>query len=337
LPEQKESGESYFQACTSQTDSEGGAASGPKTPLIVETEQAGMISAVVIDAVDGRIVGPAVPPPASGFSFTGPVDISGCSSGWFSWYGNARDWFNTMGYTSEAVQYPDQAKMTEEIQSMRNTLFYELAHGGSYGFTNGCGDSTSPSEVNTWLAAIPAVPFTFLGSCDGMCSTGAGTLSHAFRKGSAIGTSTVGYCGMSNGPASSCWYAAIRSVADAAVQISARPDHQRAFDAANADYRDAGPTPACGLRRPLSHAPHSAVPESWRIYVDVNAIGVRRHQLGDAFVTLSSVTPHTGSISEAREYRPKTDGLGRAVSVRRVYTAVLPARIDATNPKIPHS
>jgi len=173
----------------------------PQNPCwIVETEQAGAISAVVIDAVEGRIVGPAVPPPASGFSLTGPVDIAGCSGGWFSWYLNARTWFDTMGYTTEAVQYPDQVKMIEKTQSLDVSAFYELAHGGSYGFTNGCSDSTSPSEVSAWLAGIPAVPFTFLGSCDGMCETVPGTLSHAFRKGSLTDTATVGYCGMSNKP-----------------------------------------------------------------------------------------------------------------------------------------
>jgi predicted outer membrane repeat protein len=304
----------------------------PNNPCwIVETEQAGTISAVVIDAVDGRIVGQAVPPPASGFAFTGPVDISGCSSGWFSWYGNARDWFNKMGYTSEAVQYPDQAKMTEEIQSMRNTLFYELAHGGSYGFTNGCNDSTSPSEVSTWLSAIPAVPFTFLGSCDGMCSTGSGTLSNAFRKGLAIGTSTVGYCGMSNEPCiTSCWYSGdtIPWQTRLFEMLNQGRTVKEAFDAANADYpgcsspvdNKGNPKPPC-MRfagdpslRLVAPITRSGLPG--RIYVDANAVGANDGtDWDDAFVSLSDAidAAYRGvDIWVAQgEYRPKTDGPAR--------------------------
>jgi hypothetical protein len=50
------------------------------------------------------------------------------------------------------------------------------------------------------------MPFTFIGSCGGMCSTGPGSFSHEFRKGTSTGAATVGYCGMSGAYCGSkCW------------------------------------------------------------------------------------------------------------------------------------
>jgi predicted outer membrane repeat protein len=295
----------------------------PHNPCwIVETEQAGTIAAVVIDAVDGRIVGPAVPPPASGFSFTGPVDIAGCSSGWFSWYGNARDWFNKMGYPTEAVQYPDQAKMIEKTQSLDVSVFYELAHGGSYGFTNGCSDSTSPSEVSAWLSAVPRMPFTFLGSCDGMCSTGPGTLSYAFRKGLTTNTATVGYCGMSNKPCiDACWYSGdtIPWQTRLFELLSQGRTVKEAFDAANADYPGCG-TNAC--MRFTGDPSFTLSPVVWRagqsgrIYVDARVVGI--HDGASWATAYADLSDAVDSATEGAEiwvaagtYLPRATELGR--------------------------
>jgi hypothetical protein len=183
----------------------------PKYPCwIIETLDEGKISVTVIDAVKGKIVGPGIPPPYTAFSLTGPIDtvIPGCSDGWYSWYENARDWFNTMGYTTEGVIWPTQDKMQSHIQSHETALFYELAHGGSQVFRNACEDDTKASDIETWIAGYSKMPFAFIGSCDGMCNTGNDTLSYEFRKGSNEYAVTVGYCGMSNSPCvDDCWYA----------------------------------------------------------------------------------------------------------------------------------
>ena len=180
----------------------------PKNPCwVVETLRSGRIEGVVVDAVEGRILGAAVPPPYEAVSFSGPINISECSSAWTSWYQNAADWFDRMGYPTQRVRYPGQATVQGHIQSYETALFYEMGHGGATSFTNGCSDATSAAEIANWLIDYPPMPFAFIGSCGGMCSTGPGTLSHAFRKGSEERTATVGYCGMADDPCKTdCWY-----------------------------------------------------------------------------------------------------------------------------------
>lgn len=217
----------------------------PTNPCwIVETENNGIIQATIVDAVESRVVGKAVPPPgAEGFSLTGPENLDDCTGGWTDWYMNAKEWFDRMGYLTDAIQYPTEAMMIEKIQSLNASVFYELAHGNSIKFSNGCEDTTTVSDVSNWLDNSPAMPFTFLASCDGMCNTGPGTLSHAFRKGSKQDTATVGYCGMSNAPCvDSCWYAGYTVLWQTRLfdLLNQGKTIQEAFDGANADY------PGCG-------------------------------------------------------------------------------------------
>ena len=183
----------------------------------------------MIDAVTGEFLGYAVPPPYTGFSLTGPhhpgdyydsktgkLICANCCGSWDSHYQNAAVWFNKMGYTTEAVKYPTEAKVQSHVQSLTTAVFYELAHGGSYGFASGCTgnktyEHTSSAEIKSWIAGYTAMPFTFIGSCAGMCSTGPGTFSYEFRKGSTKDTATVGYCGMSGAYCKSkCWPYAVK-------------------------------------------------------------------------------------------------------------------------------
>jgi predicted outer membrane repeat protein len=192
------------------------------TPLnpcwVVETLINDRTDVVVIDAVKGKILGHGVPPPYTAFSCTGPWEENhetcSCSGAWGQWYENARNWFNIMGYDTEGTIWPTKQKVKSHIQSDDTAVFYELAHGGSYSFGagydyNSCYiDWTTVEDIETWIANYEKMPFTFIGSCGGMCDTTDDTLSYEFRKGSNEYTVTVGYCGMGNSPCvDSCWYA----------------------------------------------------------------------------------------------------------------------------------
>ena len=72
------------------------------------------------------------------FSLTGPYSSYPCSGGWTAWYKNAETWFNTMGYNTQAVEWPSENQMIDHVSSHETALFYELAHGGSYSFSSGC-------------------------------------------------------------------------------------------------------------------------------------------------------------------------------------------------------
>jgi len=181
----------------------------------------------IIDAVSGEFLGYAVPPPQyTGFSLTGPTCHAGCKDpktgkpictaccgAWTSHYQNAASWFSKMGYTTESVTWPTESKVRSHVQSTLTAVLYELAHGGSSAFASGCSggkyyEQTTASEVKSWIASYPAMPFAFIGSCAGMCNTGPGSFSYEFRKGSSKDTATVGYCGMSGAYCSKyCWHA----------------------------------------------------------------------------------------------------------------------------------
>jgi uncharacterized membrane protein YkoI len=153
------------------------------------------IDVIIIDAVEGKVLGHGVPFPSSGFSFSGPQDTTNCTGAWEEWHQNAESWFNTMGYPTEAMLYPNEAKVKSHIQSYETAMFYEVAHGNYDYFTNDCsGDPTTADEIHNWIADYPKMPFTFIHSCGGMCENGPGTLSYEFRKGSTEDTVTVGTC-----------------------------------------------------------------------------------------------------------------------------------------------
>ena len=48
-----------------------------------------------------------------------------------------------MRYPTEAVEYPNEAKVKSHVQNNETTMFYEIAHGGSDFFTNLCTDFTT--------------------------------------------------------------------------------------------------------------------------------------------------------------------------------------------------
>jgi hypothetical protein len=212
---------------------------------VVRSVVDGYQQVTVIDAVAGGILGYGVPPPFTAFSLTGPENHTPCSGGWIAWYENARDWFNTMGYSTEAILWPSEAQVQGHVSSNTTAMFYELAHGGYGGFNSGCPDGnnydpTTPAEIEAWIALYPAFPFTFIGSCAGMCETGDNTLSYEFRKGSTVETVTVGYCHMDQSFCDDCWYNYSISWQDALFgYMNMGWTVKAAFDQALADY------PAC--------------------------------------------------------------------------------------------
>jgi hypothetical protein len=181
----------------------------PENPCwVVRSTLDDFIIITVIDAITGEQLGYGTPPPQfTGFSFTGPQYLYSCSGVWIGWYLNARDWFEIMGYPTEALEYPTKAEVQSQIQNTETAMFYEFSHGNSTGFSSDCSDSgyITASEIRSWIAYYSKIPFTFIGNCDGMCDTGTGSLSYEFRKGSLSDTASVGYCGMSQDYCSDCW------------------------------------------------------------------------------------------------------------------------------------
>jgi len=184
----------------------------PRNPCwVVRSIDDGELIVTIIDAIDGRICGHGIPPPPyTGFSLSGPQYSNPCSGTWISWYQNAEYWFNEMGYSTEAIEWPTEAKVKSHIQSCATAMFYELAHGGSYGFASGCLGGTNyeftySSEIHNWIENYTKMPFAFIGSCEGMCDVGSGTFSYEFRKGSMESTATVGYCHMSEPECEGAW------------------------------------------------------------------------------------------------------------------------------------
>jgi len=217
----------------------------PENPCwAVRSTEGGNLIVTVIDAVKGNILGYGIPPPYTAFSFSGPIEFNPCSYSWDEWYQSAATWFNAMGYSTEAVEWPTKTKIQSHIQSYQTAMFYEIAHGGSGIFTSGClngntGEYTSSLEIESWIADYPKMPFTFIGSCEGMCDTTDNRFSHEFRKGSSENTVTVGYCHMDQSKCDECWIQSLDWQNTLFDYMNQGYSVKFAFDQADADY------PAC--------------------------------------------------------------------------------------------
>jgi hypothetical protein len=184
----------------------------PKNPCwVVRSVRGGNMVVTIIDAISAEFLGYGIPPPqATGYSLSGPQYWDPCNGTWDTWYKNAESWFETMGYPTLTAEWPTEEEVKSHIQSPYTAMFFELGHGGSGDFCSGCSsgswcESTDASEISAWIANYTRMPFTFLGSCGGMCDTGQGTLSYEFRKGYTVNTATVGYCHMDHSYCSNCW------------------------------------------------------------------------------------------------------------------------------------
>jgi len=188
----------------------------PENPCwVVKSLHCGNLILTVVDAVSGELLGYGIPPPYTAFSMSGPIGITPmCGGGWLNLYQSAQACLDSMGYFTEALLLPTYEEVQSHVRSFTTSMFYEIAHGGSFGFTAGCtgpatGWDVTPALIHEWIADYPKMPFTFLLSCGGMCDTSDGTLSYEFRKGSAESTVTVGACHMDADYCDDCWTHAV--------------------------------------------------------------------------------------------------------------------------------
>jgi hypothetical protein len=212
---------------------------------IVRSDVGGWPVVSIIDAVTGEDLGRGVPPPAEGLSLSGPQpeDIYDCSDPWTDWYTNAHSWYTAMGYSTAALEFPHTATIGHYIRSVDLAVFYELAHGSSTSFRNWCPEYTTAADVESWLDDYASVPFAFVGSCGGLCSTGDNTFAHEFRKGLGFGAASVGYCGMGDPPCEdNCWPYSVDWQDTLFTWLHAGYDVATAYNQANLAY----PTCASG-------------------------------------------------------------------------------------------
>jgi hypothetical protein len=159
----------------------------PQDPCwVVRSLEDGDMVVTIINAVDGALLGNGVPPPYTAFSFTGPISCP-LSGGWFSWYQNAETWFNTMGYPADGTFWPELSRIRSHVKSDSTAMFYEMGHGDYSRLQHTCDGSTAVMlqafKIELWIQNFAKMPFTFIGSCGGMCDTTSGSFSYEFRKG----------------------------------------------------------------------------------------------------------------------------------------------------------
>ena len=181
----------------------------PTNPCwIMRSEVEGGLDVVIIDAMTGELLGYGVSPPTpTGYSLSGPSprDVYVCASPWTDHYQSAAYWFELMGYPTTAVEFPSTGYIQSYLQSDETAMFYELAHGSSYTFRNGCPAFTTAGDIYNWLGLYSSVPFAFIGSCGGMCDLATYAFSAEFRKRRAFDAVTVGYCDMAEKECTRAW------------------------------------------------------------------------------------------------------------------------------------
>lgn len=294
----------------------------PENPcwVVASTHYAKGPIRTVIDAVEGKVLGYGIAPPYTAFSLSGPKSQNPCTGVWNNWYENAQEWFDTMGYFTEAVVWPTEEKVQSHIQSKSTAMFYELAHGWEELFSSGCDggfyESTTALEIENWISSYNKMPFTFLGSCDGMCETVDDTLSFEFRKGSIEDTATVGYCHMAEPQCDpGCWSDTVDWQDAFFSYLNDGDTVKEAFDKANADY------PACFNNQCMRFAGDenfAVVPVVFRVYdssshwkFDETSGTTAYDSAGDNHGTVHGAQWGTGKIDGALDF----DGVDDYVSL----------------------
>jgi hypothetical protein len=223
----------------------------PKNPCwVVRGIEDGYLVITIIDAVSGRNLGRGIPPPYDAYSLSGPMYWTPCTDGlwggYTAWAENAKARFDEMGYSTNRDRWPEANEVGEMVQSHEVALFYELAHGNSTKFYGGCVDGDFPRVIHAsgpyapciegWIAIYEKMPFTFIGSCNGLCDTGDNTFAYEFTKGSLENTAVVGYCGMGDTACDNCWANSLEWQDDLFRYMSYGWSVKDAFDMANAEH-----------------------------------------------------------------------------------------------------
>ncbi len=191
----------------------------------------------ILYSLNGNSIGQGIPAPKDGFSLSG-YHNSTWPDPWINFRLNASYWFSKWCSSNPSISLPTPATISSYVSDPDIQLFYELAHGGSTSFqANTAGSyyysSGTGNNVQNDMSGRQAMSFAFIGSCDGMKTTGPGTFSYEFRKGSMVGTVTIGYSGMASCPG---WGVALPWQDYMFARINANYTVKDAFDMADAQY-----------------------------------------------------------------------------------------------------
>jgi PKD repeat protein len=154
---------------------------------------------------DGNEIGQGIPAPANGYSLSGYDEEYSGHDPWLDWRVNANFWFSKWCSSTVSVSLPTPADISTYVSNADYKFFYELAHGAHDWFRADSQDSyyypdSGAYNVQSDMAGRRRMKLAFIGSCEGMHSTGPGSFSHEFRKGHMDGTVTIGYHGMASCP-----------------------------------------------------------------------------------------------------------------------------------------
>ena len=149
--------------------------------------------------LDGEVIGNGIPAPYDGFTMSGFHEPD-YPDPWLNWRLNAKSWYENWCDSTVGISFPTPATISSYISNPEYELFFEIAHGGSTYYKATETEYYYSSDVTDAMSDRQPIRFAFIGSCGGMDSTGPGTWSNEFRKGSVYDTVVVGYTGMGSCP-----------------------------------------------------------------------------------------------------------------------------------------
>ncbi len=198
--------------------------------------------ATILYSLSGDPIGYGIPAPGDGFSLSGYNNAS-WPDPWIEFRQNADSWFSKWCNTTTSLSLPTPATISSHVSNSGVTLFYELAHGNQWYFQGDSAGSYYYSSVTGYnvqsdMANRQPITFAFIGSCQGMTTTGAGTFSYEFRKGQMINTTTVGYDHMETCPG---WQYAFQWQDYMFQKINRGNTVKASFDMADAQYPTISP------------------------------------------------------------------------------------------------
>jgi len=149
---------------------------------------------------NGLEIGCGIPTPYLGFAMSGFHEES-WPDPWIDFRLNAYDWFTHWCNSTEEIALPSPSIISSYVSNPDYELFYELAHGAeTYFQADWYGNYYTSTMTENDMANREKMRFAFIGSCHGMTTTGPGTFSYEFRKGSLDKTVTIGYDHMEECP-----------------------------------------------------------------------------------------------------------------------------------------